>query len=119
MLLASLCRVLMGGTDSMGLASILIGIEREMRQLGIWESTQPDRIALSSEMPFCYDTLSFNQWMQFVLIVRFRTIIDNRAGLPSTCNILPYAAEALGDVKEDTSQLLDLIKDLDGCFGNN
>ena len=59
--LASLCRVSMGEIDSTVLATVLIAIETEMRQLDFWESPEPKIEAFNSEMPFYCDTLSFNQ----------------------------------------------------------
>lgn len=117
--LVSLCPGSMGDIDSTDLASVLIAIETEMRQLGLWQSSEPEIDAFNSEMPFHCDTLAFNQWLQFVLIVRFRAIIESHSSLPTTCNISPYAEEMFYSVDQDTTRLLDLIRELDSFFCND
>jgi len=60
----------------------------------LWASSAPSQAALSSTEPFCVDTLSFEQWLQFVMVVRFRKMIQVKVPLPGKCDIAPMAEEA-------------------------
>ena len=66
------------------LADQLLLIERELRRLGWWAETAPSAEALASVEPFCVDTLSFDQWLQFVLIPRMEQLVVQQAPLPTS-----------------------------------
>ena len=72
-------------------AALLIDIEAQLRTQQLWDSTAPDPQALLSEMPFCVDTLSLPQWLQFVLLPRLRVLISTSAQLPDNCAIAAMA----------------------------
>ncbi len=65
-----------------------------MSDCGIWSKEAPSLEALSSAQPFCVDTLSFEQWLQFVMMARFAEMIQHSLALPSQCDIAPMAEEA-------------------------
>ncbi|MEM9254894.1 MAG: YqcC family protein [Pseudomonadota bacterium] len=75
------------------LAVLLIDIEAQLRQLGDWDSESPSATALASEQPFCVDTLSLPQWLQFVLLPRLCRMLKAGDELPSRCGIAPMAEE--------------------------
>lgn len=107
----------MGGQERyVALSSLLIEIEAELRTLQRWEAESPSKEALSSLQPFCIDTLSFTQWLQFVFIPRLRFMIESRQTLPRACNILPVAEEYFGNQRYNTSRLLQIIGKLDAQF---
>ncbi len=60
----------------------------------LWASSPPSQAALSSTQPFCVNTLSFEQWLQFVMMARFRKMIQAEVPLPGNCDIAPMAEEA-------------------------
>jgi uncharacterized protein YqcC (DUF446 family) len=95
------------------IADRLLGIERELRRLGFWEERSPPRESLNSALPFCYDTLNLTQWVQFVLIVRMKALIEAAEPLPRQCDIASYAEEALRFEEKDTDRLLELLRELD------
>lgn len=68
-----------------------------MREHGFWESESPPDIALASQEPFCIDTLSFTQWLQFIFIARIKIIIENQSPLPLSSDIVPMAQEYFED----------------------
>lgn len=74
-------------------ADRLLRIERELRQLGLWESQPPPAEAFQSSQPFCIDTLEFTQWLQFVFVARMKVIIESDQSLPATSGIAPMAEE--------------------------
>lgn len=51
-------------------AGLLGELTAELQRLERWQADHPGSEALASELPFCVDTLSFDQWLQFVLIPR-------------------------------------------------
>ncbi|MEL0637215.1 YqcC family protein [Marinomonas sp. TI.3.20] len=76
------------------LADMLLELEIALRECGVWECDQPSLEALASVEPFCIDTMDFSQWLRFVMIERFKSILEAGATLPTRCQISPMAAEA-------------------------
>ena len=74
-------------------AELLIDIEAELRQLGLWERQAPPAEALASEQPFCIDTLTLPQWFQFIFLPRLYRLLEQDAALPDRCGIAPLAEE--------------------------
>lgn len=74
-------------------AAVLIDIEAQLRQLGLWDSAPPPPGALQSEQPFCIDTLSLPQWLQFVFLPTIYRMLEARQDLPARCGIAPMAQE--------------------------
>lgn len=99
------------------LADAVLEIEREMRQLALWipegSPEEPTPEALASDQPFCIDTLSFPQWVQFVLLVRVRALIEAGAQLPDKSDIAPMAEEYFGQLGQPADNLVDSIRQLD------
>jgi uncharacterized protein YqcC (DUF446 family) len=75
------------------LAVVIDRLEATMRAASEWEDEPPPAPALESEQPFCFDTLTFTQWLQWLMIPRMREILDNHGELPAASAILPYAEE--------------------------
>ena len=81
----------MGHSD--GVAVLLIDIEAHLRQMNLWEDQPPPAEALASSQPFCIDTLSFTQWLQFVFLPTLHGLIETGETLPAECAIAPMAEE--------------------------
>ena len=79
--------------ESSIIGAYLIDIEADLRQLHLWQSELPDSAALASKAPFCFDTLTFPQWLQFVFIPRMYELIESSQSLPESCGIAPMAEE--------------------------
>lgn len=75
------------------IAAVLIDVEAQLRQLGLWDKIPPSAEALASEQPFCVDTLTLPQWLQFVFLPTLYTMLDNHQPLPDRCGIAPMAEE--------------------------
>ena len=75
------------------IGAYLIDIEADLRQLRLWQSEAPDSAALASTEPFCFDTLTLPQWLQFVFIPRMVELLENGQSLPGSCAIAPMAEE--------------------------
>ena len=69
-------------------AGLLGELTAELQRLERWQAEHPGAEALASELPFCVDTLSFDQWLQFVLIPRMEQLVLLQAPLPSVMLLL-------------------------------
>ncbi|RFQ09873.1 pseudouridine synthase, partial [Pseudomonas sp. ATCC 13867] len=58
------------------IADQLLLIEREMRAIGLWGEERPSQEALSSQEPFCVDTLALEEWLQWIFLPRMKLIIE-------------------------------------------
>lgn len=103
-------------SQSQSVLQLLESINQEMVRLDIWQSTLPDKDALDSTQPFCCDTLSFAQWLEFVLLPKMTMLIDSQLPLPTEFEILPMAQQSWKNEPKDMSQLLALITQLDAQF---
>ena len=58
------------------LAKLLL-IEEEMKNIELWQLESPAEQAFESVEPFCIDTMSAHEWLQWVLIPRLSSMIEN------------------------------------------
>ncbi|MEW5680809.1 MAG: YqcC family protein [Pseudomonadota bacterium] len=93
--------------------SLLDALERELKQLELWSLVQPDEQALQSRLPFCIDTLRFEQWLQFIFIPKIQLLLDNASPLPTKIALLPLAEQVFKDTDTRFSRLLSIISALD------
>jgi uncharacterized protein YqcC (DUF446 family) len=98
------------------IAKQIVKIETTMKQLKLYASVRPDDSAFESSTPFCYDTMSFLEWMQWVMFPRTREFISRDLPLPTVCEIHPLAEEDFKLLVQDTDALLDEIQQLDHLF---
>lgn len=73
------------------LAEQLLVIERELHARGLWASSPPEAQAFMSQEPFCVDTLTFEQWLQWVFLPRMKDILESDSSLPAVSGILAMA----------------------------
>ncbi len=64
------------------LASYLLKLENALQQHALWSAGSPSQQQLSSLQPFCLDTLTIEQWLQFILIPRLSALLATGAELP-------------------------------------
>lgn len=95
------------------LTVLVDAIEREMQRLDLWEEAMPPAADLASRMPFCYDTLKLWQWLQWVFVPRIRHILATGGTLPQECDIATLAEVEFRRLDQDSSTLLDLIREFD------
>jgi uncharacterized protein YqcC (DUF446 family) len=79
------------------IAEVLIDIEAQLRQLGLWDKIPPSTQALASSEPFCVDTLTLPQWLQFVFLPTLYQMLEDDQPLPERCGIAPMAEEFFRD----------------------
>ena len=91
----------------------LNSLELGLRELGLWSDKRPDAESLSSTLPFCYDTLEIEQWLQFIFLGRMRELLEQGDDLPETCSIYPYIEMLAGAGKNVDPRLVELVKQID------
>ena len=98
------------------IAEILIDIEAQLRQLGQWDKIPPSTEALASTEPFCVDTLTLPQWLQFIFLPTLYRMLEDGQALPDRCGIAPMAEEfykgsglAVGDLVQALEQIDELL----------
>lgn len=92
---------------------LLNELEQTLKTLRLWRDTPLNESAFQSTLPFCCDTMSLEQWLQFVLLPKMRQLIEARLPLPTRMAILPYAEETLRSQGDHIAPLLRVIAALD------
>ncbi|MEE1675626.1 YqcC family protein [Agarivorans aestuarii] len=95
---------------------LLLELEQCLKQTNNWQNTTPSNEQLTSSQPFCIDTLTLPQWLQFIFIPKMREMIQQGASLPSKIDISPYAEEVFKPLVSDLEPLLSIIKAIDESF---
>ena len=95
------------------LAEQLLLIERELRVLGWWQSEAPSAEALASQEPFCVDSLTFEQWLQWIFLPRMKQLLETGADLPSVSGIQAMAEMVYREQPGVARRLLELLGEFD------
>jgi uncharacterized protein YqcC (DUF446 family) len=93
-------------------------VESEMRRIGMWQGQPPAPERLVVTQAFGGDKLSFEQWLQFILIPRVREIIAEGGGFPRGSQVSDQAFREWrmwGDMP-DVDRLLQLLREFDALF---
>lgn len=91
-------------------------LEATLRNSGLWDIEPPTPEALLSVQPFCVDTLSFSQWLQFIFVPRMEYLLEHQLPLPKSCNITPMAEEALSGLPVE--ELIRVLRGIDTLLSN-
>jgi uncharacterized protein YqcC (DUF446 family) len=94
-------------------AEVLIDIEAQLRQLGLWDKIPPSSEALASEQPFAVDTLTLPQWLQFIFLPTIREMLEAGQSLPDRCGIVPMAEEFFRDTGLACDELIVALTRID------
>ena len=87
-------------------------IESELRSLGVWQSEPPAPAAFQSKRAFFGDTMSFYQWLQFVLLARVRAVIEQHGAFPPKSSVGAYAVREL-DGENEAASLIQTLCEFD------
>ncbi len=100
------------------MAELTDELELEMRALGQWGDVRPSSTALASNMPFCYDTLPFNEWLQWVFVSRVRRLLEQQKQLPTGSDIFPLAEVWFDEqgMEVTATAVLQIIRRIDECL---
>jgi len=95
------------------IAEVLIDIEAQLRQLGLWDKIPPSTQALASSEPFCVDTLTLPQWLQFIFLPTLYQMLEDEQTLPERCGIAPMAEEFFRGSGLAIGELVDALLEID------
>lgn len=95
------------------LSQLLKALETELRSQGRWASDPPSDAALLSTQPFAVDTLSFDQWLQWILLPKLHELLVLQMPLPTSCAIAPMAEEVYGQSDSAANRIILIITDID------
>jgi uncharacterized protein YqcC (DUF446 family) len=87
-------------------------IEAELKRLNRWTNEPLREERFENMGAFGADTMTFEQWLQFVLLVRIRSIVAMRGEFPEGSSVAPYAIRVF-DGDNDAGHLHELLYDLD------
>jgi uncharacterized protein YqcC (DUF446 family) len=100
-------------SDVWRLAESLTGaIESELQHLKRWSTAPLPASAFENMGAFGANTMTFEQWLQFVLLPRLRDIVASRGEFPQGSMLAAYAARTL-DGDEDVGKLQALLREVD------
>ncbi len=100
------------------IAETLIDIEKELRDLRLWESEMIAEEALMSVQPFAVDTMTFPQWLQFIFLPRMYFLLEQQQSLPSNCAIAPMAEQYFAPFKLHSSPLIEYLQRIDALLSS-
>lgn len=92
---------------------LLGAIQQELRRLDCWAALPPPAERFASTLPFCVDTLSIEQWLQFVFLPRMQALLDAGADLPRGSGLAAYAEVCFREQMGARTELIALLKAMD------
>ena len=103
----------MSGANRHAVMQALNVIEHRLAELGVSAEDRPPMDALASTLPFCYDTMELETWLQFVFVGRMRELLEQGDPLPETCAITPYVEMLNASGRSVDPELARQIKRID------
>ncbi|HYY96708.1 MAG TPA: YqcC family protein [Pyrinomonadaceae bacterium] len=107
--------------NSPEVAGKIAEIEEELKRLGLWQDGPLREEQYEFRQAFAADTMTFTQWLQFVLVPKVKGIIEAGGEFPARSEVGAKAFRefvmwpAYGDL--DTERLLRLLDEFDALFG--
>ncbi len=94
-------------------------LQLAMQKLDLWQVTPPAQEAFLSQEPFAIDTMSPEEWLQWIFIPRMFALLESDAELPSKIAVSPYLEEAFKEAEEDfLVELLTPLRELEALLQN-
>ncbi|WP_434339114.1 tRNA pseudouridine(65) synthase TruC [Motilimonas cestriensis] len=100
-------------SQALSLFPLLAQLKQSMQQAQLWQADIPSDEALASQAPFCVDTLTFAQWLQFVFHPKLSLMAEQQMPLPSKIAVLPMAEEAFKLETKPTDEVMRIISQID------
>ena len=95
--------------------NLLSEIETEMKRIGYWSQEPLQEDAYNFQQAFAMDTMTFAQWLQFILFPRVQQIIKEKGDFPSE-SMTGVQAMREFDGDEKSTQLVALLNEFDDLF---
>lgn len=101
--------------DREAIAAQLQLLEDELKALSLWggELKRPAAEVLASTNPFGVSSMEFHEWLEYILIARFRELLAQAEPLPSKMLVHTYAQEYYRGKWAEHRQLIVILQDLD------
>jgi uncharacterized protein YqcC (DUF446 family) len=96
-------------------AAQLEAIEAELHRIGLWQDAPLPDEAYDFSRAFAADSMSFAQWLQFVLLPRVRELVDSDGEFPACSSVGAQAVREF-DGHHEAGTLLQLLCDFDALF---
>ena len=103
--------------QSQQLLLLLDRVETEMKAVGMWGDMMPALESFQSELPFFYDTMNFEGWVQWVYIARFREMIKAKQLLPQSSDVSPMAEESFKGRVQNCVGVVAALRAFDQALG--
>jgi uncharacterized protein YqcC (DUF446 family) len=71
--------------------------------------------AMQSMVPFAFDSMPFEQWLQFIFIPKMLDIVSSEKVLPKNLKMLPIAEQRFSHL-DSHRKVIGLIKQIDLMF---
>jgi uncharacterized protein YqcC (DUF446 family) len=94
-------------------AAALAGLERALADVGLWDVEQPTVEQMAGAGAFGSATMTFGQWLRWVLVPRARQALET-GSLPGSSNVAAYAVREL-DGAPYADRLVDALLALDAA----
>ena len=96
-------------------AAKLDEIEEEMKRVELWQERplRPEQYNFTSA--FATDTMSYDQWLQFIFVPRVRSIISARGEFPASSSVGAQAVREF-DTYPNAQRLITLLSEFDRLF---
>jgi uncharacterized protein YqcC (DUF446 family) len=101
--------------DYVVVAAKLDEIEREMKQAGLWQDRPLGPEQYNFTRAFAMDTMSFDQWLQFIFVPKVRGIISARDKFPASSSVGAQAVREF-DTYPNAQRLVTLLSEFDSLF---
>ncbi|WP_394174696.1 YqcC family protein [Thalassotalea litorea] len=95
------------------LVNLLTHLEAQLQTLSLWQKHAPEPERLLSTQPFCVDTLTFEQWLQFIFIPKISAMLAANSPLPTQISLCPMAEESFKAHGDKIAALINVIADID------
>jgi len=102
-------------TQTQQLRLLLRRLEQALHACDLWHTKPPAAEAFLSREPFCVDTMSFAEWLQWVFIGRLQALVDANSALPRGSQVAALAEELWKDQREATL-LVPVLSEIDACL---
>lgn len=90
-------------------------IQAEMKAIGLWRNDPLPPEAYNITQAFGADTMTFEQWIHFILVSRVNDVIKERGQFPNSSAVGVYATRAF-DGMDEASNLIRLLNEFDSLF---
>lgn len=87
-------------------------LEDDLIRHSLWSPHRPSKEAMADTSPFCCESMSFENWLQYVFIPKMRGLIAESQSLPSNIAIAPMAHH-IWSAHSERHSLITILNDLD------